>query len=224
MVFPPNINRIALKDWSDDDIAKAMTQGINKKGDTLFPIMPFHNYSKMAKDDIYSVIAYLRTLKPIDSVKPPRHLDIPISMLGPLPQPELAKNVRPDPSDRVKYGEYLTTFASCTFCHTPQTAAGFDFSKSFSGGTIFNTPFFKVATANLTPDSTTGIGTWTEDAFVAKFKNNSSDETVNKNPGRMNSIMPWSMYGTMEEADLRAIYAYLRTVPAIKHKVEKYPK
>jgi Cytochrome c len=224
MVFAPNITPFALKDWTDDEIAKAMTQGVNKKGDTLFPIMPYHNYSRMAKDDIYSIIAYLRTLKAIDSTKPPRKLDIPISMMGPLPQPDLSKNVRPDPSDKVKYGEYITTFASCAFCHTPMGERGFDFSKMFSGGTVFNTPFFKVTVANITPDSATGIGSWTEETFLQKFKANSADARVNANPGRENSIMPWAMYGKMKEDDLKAIYAYLRTVKPLSNKIEKYPK
>jgi hypothetical protein len=83
---------------------------------------------------------------------------------------------------------------------------------------------FKVATANITPDSATGIGSWTEDAFVAKFRTNSSSEVVDKDPGKMNTMMPWAMYGKMKEEDLRAIYAYLRSVPPVKNKVEKWPK
>jgi mono/diheme cytochrome c family protein len=225
VVFPPNITPFALKDWTDDQIATAMTTGVNRKGDTLFPIMPYHNYSRIAKDDVYSIIAYVRTLKPIDSLKPPRRLEIPMSMLGPLPQPDLSKNVRPDPSDKIKYGEYLVTMASCSDCHTPRSPQGVpDFSKAFSGGFVFQTPFFKVAVANITPDSATGIGTLSEDAFVQKFQGNSAPEKVNSKPGRENSIMPWGMYGTMKEGDLRAIYAYLRTVPAVKNKVEKFPK
>jgi hypothetical protein len=223
-VFAPNITPFALKDWTDDEIATAMTKGINKKGDTLFPLMPYHSYSRIAREDLYSIIAYLRTLKPIDSTVPPRKLLIPPSQFGPLPQNDITQNVKPDSSDKVKYGEYLITMASCGDCHTPRTPQGPDFSKAYAGGSVFSTPFFKVATANITPDSTTGIGTWSEDAFVGKFKENSSDETINQDPGRKNSIMPWAMYGKMEESDLRAIYAYLRTVPPVKNKVEKYPK
>jgi hypothetical protein len=221
---PPNITPFALKDWTDDEIARAMTQGINKKGDTLFPVMPYHNYSRMTKDDIYSIVAYLRTLKSVDSTKPPRKLEIPISMMGPLPHVDFSKNIRPDPSDKVKYGEYMATFASCGFCHTPSGPQGPDFSKAFAGGNVFTTPFFKVAIANITPDSATGIGTWTEDAFIQKFKANSASERVNANPGKENSFMPWAMYGTMKEEDLKAIYAYLLTVKPVSNKVEKYPK
>jgi hypothetical protein len=83
---------------------------------------------------------------------------------------------------------------------------------------------FKVAGANITPDTATDIGGWTEEMFVNKFKNNSSDEVVNKHPGRANTIMPWAMYGKMKEEDLKAMYAYLRTVKPISNKVERYPK
>jgi mono/diheme cytochrome c family protein len=225
VVFAPNITPFALKDWSDDDIIKAMTTGVNKKGDTLFPIMPYHNYSRAAKDDIYSIISYIRTLKSIDSLRPPRKLDISMSRLGPLSQPDLSKNVRPDPSDKIKYGEYLVTLASCGDCHTPRTPQGAPlFDKAFSGGFVFATPFFKVAVANITPDSSTGIGGLSEDAFVQKFKANANPEKININPGRENSMMPWSMYGTMKEEDLRAIYSYLHSVKPVTNKVEKWPK
>jgi len=82
----------------------------------------------------------------------------------------------------------------------------------------------KVAVANITPDTATGIGGWTEEMFVNKFKNNASAEMVSSKPGRQNTFMPWYMYGKMKEDDLKAIYAYLRTVKPIVNKVEKYPK
>ena len=221
-ITPPNITPFALKDWSDEEIAKALTQGINKKGDTLFPLMPYHNYSRMAKDDIYAIVAYLRTLKPIDKTTPPRKLHIPASMFGPLPQNTLENNVRPDPSDKVKYGEYMATLASCSDCHTPMTQQGPDFSKAFSGGFKFVADFVNVTTSNITPDSATGIGAWTENEFVAKFKSSLAMTEKGDNPGKLNTEMPWANYAKMKEEDLRAIYAYLRTVPPIKNKVEKW--
>ena len=224
-VWPPNITPTRLGTWTDDEIARAIAHGVNKTGDTLFPIMPYYNYSRMAKDDLYAIIAYIRTLPSSDSTVPPRKLDIPMSALPPLPEFAPEKNMRPDPSDKVKYGQYITTIASCGDCHTPMNKDGSpDFSKAFSGGFVFATPMFKVAVANITPDSTTGIGSWTEEAFVAKFRTNSSDEVVNKDHGRQNTMMPWAMYGKMKEEDLKAIYAYLRTVPPVSNKVEKWPK
>jgi hypothetical protein len=224
-VWAPNITSKQLGEWTDDEIALSIAHGVNKKGDTLFPVMPYYNYSRMTKDDLYAIIAYLRTLPSCDSTVPARHLAIPMSALPPLPEFALEKNIRPDASDKVKYGQYMTTIASCGDCHTPMNKDGSpDFSKAFSGGFVFSTPMFKVAVSNITPDSTTGIGSWTEEAFVTKFRTNSSDEVVNKDHGKHNTIMPWAMYGKMKEEDLKAIYAYLRTVPAVSNKVEKWPK
>ena len=222
-ITPPNITPFALKDWSDDEIIKALTHGINKKGDTLFPLMPYHNYSRMAKDDIHAIVAYVRTLTPIEKATPPRKLAIPAAMFGPLPKNTLDNNTRPDPSDKVKYGEYLVTAASCGDCHTPMTQQGPDFSKAFSGGFKFVSDFVNVTTANITPDSATGIGIWTENEFVAKFKTNLAMTEKGDDPGKLNTEMPWSYYAKMKEEDLRAIYAYLRTVPPVKNKIEKWP-
>jgi mono/diheme cytochrome c family protein len=66
LVMPPNITPAALKDWTDEDYIKVITRGINKKGDTLFPIMPYHSYSKMAKSDVLAIVAYIKTLKPVE--------------------------------------------------------------------------------------------------------------------------------------------------------------
>jgi mono/diheme cytochrome c family protein len=223
-VTPPNITPFALKDWTDEELISAITSGVNKKGDTLFPIMPYHHYSKMTKGDILAIVAYIRSLKPIERTTAPRKLEIPLSMLGPLPDDNLDNNNMPDPADKVKYGEYLVNAAVCSECHTPRGPRRPDFSKLFAGGFVFDLPMFKVAGANITPDTATDIGGWTEEMFVNKFKNNSSDEVVNKHPGRANTIMPWAMYGKMKEEDLKAMYAYLRTVKPISNKVERYPK
>ena len=222
-ITPPNITPYKMKDWSDDDVIKAITQGVNKKGDTLFPLMPYHSYSRAAKDDILAIVAYLRTLKSIEKADVPRKLMIPPAMFGPLPQNTLDQNKRPDPSDKVKYGEYLVTLGVCSDCHTPMTQQGPDFSKAFAGGFRFKNEVVDVTVANITPDSTTGIGSWTEEVFLAKFKTNLAAMQKGDNPGKMQTEMPWGSYARMTDDDLKAIYAYLRTVPPIKNKVQKWP-
>ena len=223
-MWVPNITPYALKDWSDDEIARAIVRGVNKKGDTLFPLMPYHGLSRMAKEDVEAVIAYLRTLKPIEKSYPARQLFIPAAAFGPLPDVDYKKNTRPDTTDKVKYGEYLATIAHCTDCHTPMSKEKMPMmDKYLSGGQHFKLPTFEVTVSNITPDSATGLGTWTEAMFLAKFRTNSSSQMLSSNPGKNNTIMPWSFYGTMKENDLKAIYAYLRTVKPIKNKVEKWP-
>jgi hypothetical protein len=77
--------------------------------------------------------------------------------------------------------------------------------------------------ANLTPDTATGIGAWTEEMFIAKFRNNSSRENLNREPGKYNTLMPWEFFGRMTDDDLKAIYKYLRTFPPVHNVVVKWP-
>lgn len=224
-VYVSNITPFALKDWTDEEIAVAMTRGINKNGDTLFPLMPYHGLSVMAKEDVEAVIAYIRTLKPIENSIPAREMYVPMSVFGPLPDRDYKLNKRPDTTDLVKYGEYLVSIAHCTDCHTPFTPEGPpDMSKYLAGGFQFSLPSFTVAVANITPDSATGIGSWTEEMFLTKFRTNSTPEILNSEPGKFNTLMPWSFYGKMKDHDLKAIYAYLRTVKPISNKIEKWPQ
>ena len=222
-IYVPNITPAGLKDWSDEEIARAMTKGINKKGDTLFPMMPYHGLSRMAKEDVEAVIAFIRTLKPIENTIPARQLFVPAAVFGPLPDNDYKNNTRPDSSDKIKYGEYMVTIAHCTDCHTPLTKGGApDMSKFLSGGQHFKLPLFAVTVANITPDSATGIGSWTEEMFLAKFRTNVSPENLKTEPGKFNTAMPWSFYGTMTDHDLKAIYAYLRTIPPMNNKIVKW--
>jgi mono/diheme cytochrome c family protein len=228
MVYAKNItpdSETGIGTWSDDDIMRAMTKGIRKNGDTLFPIMPYTYFSHMAKSDLQSIIAYIKTLKPIRNKVPDRQLFIPISAAYPAPAipASIDNNVLPAESDKVKYGEYLVNAAVCADCHTPMTKHGPDMSKMFAGGFLFDEAGFKVNSANLTPDSATGLGTWTEERFLNKFMPYREEQNYNYNPGKQNSYMPISMYAGMKDEDLKAIYAYLRTVKPISNKVEKYP-
>jgi hypothetical protein len=210
-----------LKDWTNAEIAKAITKGIRKNGDTLIPPMPFHEINKMDREDVTSVIAYIRTLKSVDTSYPARRLSIPISVFGPLPDNDYTKNIEHDTADKINYGKYLVTIAGCQGCHSPGEGES---TKLFAGGNEFKFAGILVRTANLTPDSTTGIGKWTEEMFIAKFRNNSSRENLNREPGKYNTLMPWSFFGKMTDNDLKAIYSYLRTVPPIHNVVTKWPE
>lgn len=214
-----------IGDWTDDEVLRAITQGINKNGDTLFPIMPYASFNRMAKEDLMSIIAYIRTLKPIKNKIPARQLMIPISMAypGPALQKSVDGNTRPTESDKVKYGEYLITIADCGTCHTPFVKGQSDFSRHYAGGNTFNAGKFKVNSANITPDST-GLGAWTEDRFMNKFIVCREEKGYNYDPGTANTIMPVVDYAGMTDNDLKAIYAYLKTVKPVNNKVEKYPK
>jgi mono/diheme cytochrome c family protein len=212
--------------WTDEEVLRAITQGISKNGDTLFPLMPYPSFNRIAKDDLMSIIAYIRTLKPLKNKVQPRQLLMPIAVAypGKFLQPSVDGNVRPPENDQVKYGEYLITLAECSNCHTPVSPQGPDRSKMYAGNHIFDAGRFKVASSNITPDSATGLGTWTEERFLNKFTIYRDKSNYDFVAGKENTLMPLSEYAGMKDEDLKAIYAYLRTVKPISNKVEKYPK
>ena len=212
--------------WTDAEIIRAITQGIRKNGDTLFPLMPYASFNHMSKSDLMSIVAYLHALKPIHDEVPARQLMIPISMAYPAPalQKSVDANVAPPESDSVKYGGYLVAMAGCSDCHTPYVKGQPDFSRLFAGGNTFNLPGSTVNSANLTPDSTTGIGTWTETTFLGKFIPYRDKKNWDFNPGKENSAMPLAEFAGMTDGDLRSIYSYLRSVKPISNKVIKYPE
>lgn len=219
-------NETGIGTWTDDDIIKALTQGINKNGDTLFPIMPYPAFNHMAKDDLLSIIAYLRTLKPIRNKVPVRELMMPIAMAypGPALQASIEGNVRPPETDKVAYGGYLVAMGDCGTCHSPLTPQGPDMKRRFAGGYPFDMGTFKVVSANITSDTATGIGLWTEEQFLNKFTQYREEKSYNFDPGKDNTIMPVTLIAHMKDEDLKAIYAYMKTVKPISNKVEKYPK
>lgn len=222
-ITPDTVNGIGK--WTDAEIVRAITRGISRNGDTLFPLMPYPHYNMMSKDDIYSIVAYIRTLKPNNNKVPQRKLLMPASLAyPPLQSASLDSNVKPDVSDMVKYGAYVMNSAACMDCHTPMDKGQFVMSKYMAGGRVFDMPTFKVTTANITPDSATGIGTWSEAMFLEKFTLYRDPATYHSNPGKNNTMMPRVMYAGMDDFDVKAIYRYLRTIPAVNNKIEKYPQ
>jgi mono/diheme cytochrome c family protein len=226
-VYARNITPAGIGDWSDAELIRAITRGITKKGDTLYPIMPYAYYSKMTKDEILEVVAYVRSLKPIQHYVPERKLTVSASRDYPIKliNKNIETNVKPSDLDKVKYGEYLVTTAGCVNCHTPLNAKReFQFDKMFAGGLKFKNEKFTAVSANITPDPQTGIGNWSEELFVTKFKDYRDPSFYNYNPGRKNTFMPWLSFSQLNDYDLKAIYAYLRTVKPISNKVEKFPE
>lgn len=218
-----NITPHALKDWTDAELFRAITGGVGREGRALFPIMNYPGYGKMDREDIYSIIAYIRSLPPIENDVPPAESDFPMSLIiRTIPSvPEFSTR----PTDKVKYGEYLANTAACDQCHTPTNRGRIIPERLYAGGRFIESSWGTVESSNITPDKETGIGAWSEQDFIQRFK--AFDRTSGKyeedavKPGEFNSPMPWQGYAGMSEEDLAAIYAYLMTVKPIKNKVVK---
>jgi mono/diheme cytochrome c family protein len=212
--FPPNITPAALGDWTDGEIARAISSGIRKDGKALFPAMPYENYVHLTRGDLESLVAYVRTLEPIAVEHPRERLGLPFSVIARLlPRPA-------HPVDRPlgrgpEHGQYLTTIGGCAFCHIPGFPPFQEHDKAFQGGNDFGDDEWIIRPANLTPDSATGLGTWTKERFVARFRGVAGRVSRVPVPGGgegPESPMPWSGFAGMSEEDLGSIYDYLRTL------------
>ena len=224
-LFSKNITPAAIATWTDGELIRAFTAGVNKDGEALFPIMPYLRYGRLSREDVEAIVAYLRTLKPIEYTAPPRELGMPLPLVVRLiPKPAAFRPI-PAKEDKVAYGEYMINAAVCGDCHTPQDDQGRPVpGREYAGGFAFNLPGGGVVrSSNLTPDSDTGIGTWTEQQFVDKFKafEGAPMRTLTDAERREATVMPWLDYAGMTREDLAAIYAYLRTIPAVVSRVKK---
>lgn len=223
--YAKNITPEGISRYTDGELFRTITTGVTKEGRAMFPVMPFHYYGQMDKEDILSIIAYIRTLEPIKSVVPESKSDFPMNfIINTLPH-EASFTQKPAESDVVNYGKYLTNAASCVECHTRFEKGSLVAGTEFGGGREFPFPDGSIVrAANISPDEETGIGGWDDETFVSLFRAHSDSATLNTrlNPGDFNSIMPWTMFGQMKEEDLKAIFAYLKTVPPIKNEVVKF--
>jgi len=200
---------------SDKAIARALRFGVGHDGRALLPFMEMQG---LADDDLRAVVSYLRTQPPVHNAVPEHHYNI----LGKVVRATvLSKPVGPSATPlaqaphgaSVETGHYLVeSVALCWSCHTERSQMTGAFTGPRYGGTTGFKESYDTARTwsppNITSDPETGrLGKMNEDQFVARFRQ-----------GRVlpGSPMPWQAFSKMNEDDLRAIYQYLKSVPAVK--------
>ena len=218
VVYSANITQheeTGIGAWTDEQIEAAVRVGINPSGRVLFPIMPYEKYFNMAESDMDALIAYLRTIEPVENE---------VDRSGPsgegmTPQGErivpLPANP-PDGSDPVELGDYLANvIMSCGDCHTPRDPRTGFFAEDmhFGGGQAYEGPWGIVYGGNITPHEETGIGTWEADDIRRVFR-----EGV-RIDGRRLILMPWEDYAAITDDDLDALIAYLGSVEPIDNEI-----
>jgi mono/diheme cytochrome c family protein len=226
VLYAKNITPAAIGSWSDGELLRAVTAGVSRDGTPLFPLMPYPHFGRMAKEDVNAVLAYVRAMAPIDGDVRPRRLSFPLNLIvRTIPSPA-SPQPRPSPENKLAYGKYMTEAALCTECHTPIDDRGQKLpGRDFAGGMLLLETGYRVYSANITPDADTGIGTWTEQQFIDKFKGFEapSDAVLSEADRRENTPMPWTAYAGMTREDLSAIYTYIRTLKPIVNRVTKFP-
>jgi hypothetical protein len=224
--FSKNITPAGIREYTDGELLRVITTGVDRKGRAMFPVMPYHYYGRMDTEDILSIIAYLRTLPALENKVPDSQSDFPMSLIINTLPTKASPQKRPAMSDSLAYGHYLVNAAGCAECHTPVKQGQIIQELMYYGGREFSMgPMGVVRSANITPDAETGIGNWSREFFVARFRSYSDSVDYQQQkvePGMMQSVMPWTMYANMTEQDLNAMYTYLMSLKGMPNKVLKF--
>ena len=223
-LYAKNITPAGIGSLTDGQLFRMLTSGIDRDGKVLFPLMPYPRFNELTDEDLYSIIAYLRTLPPIENTVPPSKINFPVNYLIRMAPAKHLSHPDPKSSGLYEYGKYLVNAAACADCHTPQSKGTPIEGMDFAGGMEFHMPMGIIRSANITPDVETGIGSWTKEIFIQRFKSYAMDKAKYFNADSMKSytIMPWTLFAGMNEDDLGAIYSHLRTLQPVKHKIETF--
>jgi mono/diheme cytochrome c family protein len=205
--------------WTDAQIVRAIRNGENNDGHLIPPVMPYAWFNGMSDDDALAIARYLKsTLPEYHDVQQNLNLVYKIGKAFFLRPVNGDGRTAPPRGPTAAYGEYLSQHVGlCADCHTPRGGLMMSPDKHrLFAGDAHGPKDFPVHPANITPDSATGIGRWTEDNFIRTMRTG-----VNPAEDSLHPFMPWMQYRRMTDDDLRAIYRYLRTVPAIRNEVPR---
>jgi mono/diheme cytochrome c family protein len=220
-ITAPNITPdkdTGIGSWSDDEIARAVQEGIDKDGKALFPVMPYDSFRNLDEEDLASIIVYLRSIPPVRNTVPQRKLIFPLNFIvNTIPKP-LTAHAAPAPrTTAVARGEYLVkAVAGCDTCHTPTDAQGLPLpGLAYSGGAVFHDPSQhgkEIFSANITKDPS-GLEHYDEAMFLETIR-------AGQMRGRtLSHIMPFEMFKRLTDDDLKDIWAFLREQTPVKHRV-----
>jgi mono/diheme cytochrome c family protein len=200
--------------WTDDQLARAIREGVGHDGRALFPIMPYKHYHNMSEEDLASVVVYLRSLSPVHNPLPATEIIFPVKyLIRTAPDPVTAPVADVGSSDQLRYGTHLADMAGCVDCHTPQVRGQNVPGMDFAGGFSFTGPWGTVASANITPDPS-GIPYYDEALFSSVLR------TGQVKARKLSPVMPVMVYKNLTDDDLKAIFAFLRTTKPVKHRVD----
>ena len=202
-LYAPNLTtgQGGVGGMSDAQFERAIRHGIGYDGRTLF-IMPAHEYNHLSDEDFGALIAFIKTLPPLDSAAKPRELSFMAYLLGgagqlgPTPYELIDQSAAPvasvAPSTAAAYGEYISHLSACRDCHGPDLKG-----------------FIDPGTGEATPDvtATGNVGAWSLEQFLTLLHTG-----VRPDGSQLSEGMPWKEYGTMTDDDLTALYNYLQTL------------
>lgn len=193
--------------FSDADFERALRHGVGSDGRGLW-IMPSNEFNHFSDDDVAAIIAYLRSIEPVNSTwdepqaGPLGRILVTLGAVPLLAVENIAHNephvASMEPAVTADYGEYLAI--PCTGCH----------QHDFGGGPMPGEPPDSLPAANLTPAGS-GLGGWSEEDFLRSMQ-----QGIRPDGSAIDPSMPWPQFSaTMTEDELRAIWLYLESLPPV---------
>jgi mono/diheme cytochrome c family protein len=219
-VFIPNITpdpETGIGALPDDAIARAIREGVGHDGRALF-MMPSNHFRSLSDEEVASIVVFLRTLPAVKKQRELTQIKIPVRWFMKFgPQPLTAPVPEADASDPVARGKHLAEIGLCGECHTPvnerhEALPG----MAFAGGQEFVLAGVRYRSANITPHAS-GLAHYDEALFIKTMR------TGNIGGRRLSPVMPFIEIGKLTDADLKALWAYLKTVAPVAHDVERTP-
>ena len=213
--------------WTDEQIITATRAGRRPNGERLIPVHPYTVFNGMAEQDLKDVVVYLRSVPPVNRATPAKKISVPLfeSVFLPAWLATFAAVETPPKSaatSGVARGEYLTRAVShCGECHTPRTMTMAVDNTRFLAGNAKGKGPEGSAVPNITPDRETGLASWTEEQITDYLETgNKPDGDVSG--GLMMEVIQGSSagYKDLTKADRQAIAKYLKSIPAIKNRIE----
>lgn len=187
--------------WTDEEIMRAIRDGVRPDGSIIGPPMPFVLYRELSDSDTRAIVAYLRQLPAVRNEVPASVYRVP---LPPAYGPPVASVPDVDPDDILARGAYLAgPVAHCIECHSPMGEHGPDIEHRLNeGGFTFTGPWGVSVSANITPGA---LERWSDEEIAAMITTG-----VRPDGSRMAPPMPYGYYAGMSNDDLDAIIAWLR--------------
>lgn len=231
-VYSTNITpdrQTGIGGWTDDQIVAGIRLGRRPNGERVLPVHPFTSFNGMAEGDLKALVAYLRSVPPVNRPNRPKQITMPFfeSVFLPAWLAAFAARETPPssaPATDVARGEYLVkAVGHCGECHTPRGMTQAVDNSRFLAGNPTGPENSKVA--NITPDKATGIGDWTVEQ-IADYLATGNLPDGDVAGGLMGEVIQGTSagYKDMTEADRLAIAQYLKTIPAVSHRVGKSTK
>jgi mono/diheme cytochrome c family protein len=201
--------------WSDDEFVRAVRDGIGKSGEHLYPAFPYTSYTKLSRDDVLAIKAYLLSLPAVRQADRANDLSFPFNQRWAVGFWNAAffrdRRFVADTSKPAEWnsGAYLATaLGHCAECHTPRNVAfGLEHGKVLSGEELQGWRAY-----NITPDAKYGIGAWS-DAEIAQYLKTGFAAGHASAGGPMGEAVSHSLQ-YLAAADVTALVAYLRSLPA----------